>query len=119
MRARIARGVAAEAGALAGAAGLGFVARDLLGLGRPLVALAWLAGALIVASGELGPKARRAVRLRRAHAQVVRGGRDRAVRRHIAGGDPRLCAQVPRAAAQGDRAGARGLVELPTDFVNG
>ena len=72
MRARIARGVAAAAGVLAGAAGLGFVARDLLGLGRPLVALAWLAGALIVASGEFGPRARRAVRRRQSHGGKAR-----------------------------------------------
>jgi hypothetical protein len=32
----------------AGGAGLGFVARDLLGLPRPLVAAAWLGGALAV-----------------------------------------------------------------------
>jgi hypothetical protein len=31
---------------LAAGAGLGFLARDLLGLPRPLVALAWIAGAV-------------------------------------------------------------------------
>jgi hypothetical protein len=35
-------------GVLAGGAGLGFVARDLLGLSRGLVALAWAIGALLV-----------------------------------------------------------------------
>jgi hypothetical protein len=60
--ARIAGLAAAAAGALAGGAGLGFVARDLLGLGQPAVALAWLAGALVVAASEIGPRVRRAVR---------------------------------------------------------
>jgi hypothetical protein len=60
--ARIAGLAAAAGGALAGGAGLGFVARDLLGLGQPAVALAWLAGALVVAAGEIGPRVRRAVR---------------------------------------------------------
>ena len=35
-------------GVLAGGAGLGFAARDLLGLPRPAVAVAWIAGALAV-----------------------------------------------------------------------
>ena len=34
---------------LAGGAGLGFLARDLLGLPPPVVALAWIAGALAAA----------------------------------------------------------------------
>ena len=39
--------VTAVTAALATGAGLGFLARDLLGLPRAAVALAWLAGALI------------------------------------------------------------------------
>ncbi len=39
--------------ALIGAAGLGFVARDLLHAGRPLVALAWVAGAALAATPAL------------------------------------------------------------------
>ena len=35
-------------GVLAGGAGLGFAARDLLGLPRPAVAVAWIAGARAV-----------------------------------------------------------------------
>jgi hypothetical protein len=46
--------------AVATGAGLGFVARDLLGLPRPLVALAWTAGAL----GPLAPLIRGARRRR-------------------------------------------------------
>jgi hypothetical protein len=38
---------------LATGAGLGFLARDLLGLSGPLVALAWVAGALAVLALEL------------------------------------------------------------------
>ena len=62
MASRTARAIALAAGVLAGGAGLGFVARDLLGLGQPEVALAWLAGALLVAASGLGPRTRRAVR---------------------------------------------------------
>ena len=54
MHARARRVLVAVAGALAGGAGLGFVARDLLGLGQPLVALTWVAGALAVAAGGKG-----------------------------------------------------------------
>jgi hypothetical protein len=41
---RAGRWIALASGALLAGAGLGFVARDLLGLGQPAVALAWLAG---------------------------------------------------------------------------
>jgi hypothetical protein len=41
---RVGRWIALAAGALLAGAGFGFVARDLLGLGQPAVALAWLAG---------------------------------------------------------------------------
>jgi hypothetical protein len=41
---RVGRWIALASGALLAGAGLGFVARDLLGLGQPAVALAWLAG---------------------------------------------------------------------------
>jgi hypothetical protein len=40
----VGRWIALASGALLAGAGLGFVARDLLGLGQPAVALAWLAG---------------------------------------------------------------------------
>ena len=62
MAARTARVIALAAAVLAGGAGLGFVARDLLGFGQPAVALAWLAGALFVAAGAVGPRAQRGVR---------------------------------------------------------
>jgi hypothetical protein len=62
VRAQIGRALALAAGVLAGGAGLGFVARDLLGLGQPVVALAWLAGALVVAASAVGPGVTRAVR---------------------------------------------------------
>jgi hypothetical protein len=46
-------------GAIAGGAGAGFLARDVLGLGQPLVALAWLLGAAIpVAALARRPRAR-------------------------------------------------------------
>jgi hypothetical protein len=41
---RVGRWIAVASGALLAGAGLGFVARDLLDLGQPAVALAWLAG---------------------------------------------------------------------------
>jgi hypothetical protein len=41
---RVGGWIALASGALLAGAGLGFVARDLLGLGQPAVALAWLAG---------------------------------------------------------------------------
>ena len=41
---RLARWITLACGALLAGAGLGFIARDLLGLGQPAVALAWLAG---------------------------------------------------------------------------
>ena len=41
-------------GALLAGAGLGFVARDLLGFGQPAVALAWLAGVAVALGAELG-----------------------------------------------------------------
>jgi hypothetical protein len=41
---RVGHWIALASGALLAGAGLGFVARDLLGLGQPAVALAWLVG---------------------------------------------------------------------------
>lgn len=41
---RVGRWIALASGALLAGAGLGFVARDLIGLGQPAVALAWLVG---------------------------------------------------------------------------
>jgi hypothetical protein len=41
---RVGRWIALASGALLAGAGFGFVARDLLSLGQPAVALAWLAG---------------------------------------------------------------------------
>jgi hypothetical protein len=54
MRARIARWAVVASGALLAGAGLGFLARDLLGLGQPAVALAWFAGVTITLVAELG-----------------------------------------------------------------
>jgi hypothetical protein len=45
MRERIARWAAVACGTLVAGAGLGFLARDILGLGQPIVAVAWLLGA--------------------------------------------------------------------------
>jgi drug/metabolite transporter (DMT)-like permease len=45
MRERIARWTAVGFGALVAGAGLGFLARDILGLSQPIVAVAWLVGA--------------------------------------------------------------------------
>jgi hypothetical protein len=45
MRERIARWPAVGCGALVAGAGLGFLARDILGLSQPVVAVAWLLGA--------------------------------------------------------------------------
>jgi hypothetical protein len=42
---RIARWAAVACGALVAGAGLGFVARDILELSQPIVALSWLLGA--------------------------------------------------------------------------
>jgi hypothetical protein len=53
MWARASRWAAIACGALLAGAGLGFLARDLLGLGRPAVALAWLAGAAVTVGVEL------------------------------------------------------------------
>jgi hypothetical protein len=53
-RTRITRWVAVAFGALLAGSGLGFVARDLLGLGQPAVAFAWLAGMVVVVWPELG-----------------------------------------------------------------
>jgi hypothetical protein len=64
-RARVVRAVTAVAWVLAGGAGLGFVARDVLGLGQPAVALAWLTGALLVAAAGLAPRLRRVLARRR------------------------------------------------------
>jgi hypothetical protein len=41
-------------GALLGGAGVGFLARDVLALEQPAVALAWLAGAAVTLAAELG-----------------------------------------------------------------
>jgi hypothetical protein len=46
--------------ALVGGGGLGFVARDLLGAVRPLVALAWVAGAALLAAPALARRGRAA-----------------------------------------------------------
>jgi hypothetical protein len=54
VRTRITRWAALAGGALLAGAGLGFVARDLLGLGQPAVAFAWLAGVAVVLWPELG-----------------------------------------------------------------
>jgi drug/metabolite transporter (DMT)-like permease len=45
MRERIARWAAVACAALVAGAGLGFLARDILGLSQPIVAAAWLLGA--------------------------------------------------------------------------
>jgi hypothetical protein len=52
-RNRITRWAALAGGALLAGSGLGFVARDLLGLGQPAVAFAWLAGVVVVLWPEL------------------------------------------------------------------
>lgn len=49
---RIAAWAAIACGALLGGAGLGFLARDLLGLGQPAVTLAWIAGFALALSAE-------------------------------------------------------------------
>lgn len=41
-------------GALFAGAGLGFIARDVLALGQPAVAIAWLVGAAVSVSVSLG-----------------------------------------------------------------
>jgi hypothetical protein len=53
-RTRITRLTALAGGALLAGAGIGFVARDLLGLGQPVVAFAWLAGVAVVLWPQLG-----------------------------------------------------------------
>jgi hypothetical protein len=55
MSRRIARWTAVACGALVAAAGLGFVARDILDLGQPAVAVAWLLGAAATVGAELRP----------------------------------------------------------------
>jgi hypothetical protein len=50
---RIARWAAVACGALLAGAGLGFLARDLLGLGQPAVAIAWLVGVAVTVGAEL------------------------------------------------------------------
>jgi hypothetical protein len=57
-RTRIRRWAAVAGGALLAAAGLGFIARDLLGLAQPAVAFAWLAGVALVLWPELGRRMR-------------------------------------------------------------
>jgi hypothetical protein len=53
MRERIARWAAVACGALVAGAGLGFLARDILGLSQPVVAVAWLLGAAAAVGAEL------------------------------------------------------------------
>jgi hypothetical protein len=53
MRARSARWIVAAGGALLAGAGFGFLARDLLGLAQPAVALAWLAGVAVAVGAEI------------------------------------------------------------------
>ena len=53
MGGRLAWLAALACGALIAGAGLGFVARDLLGLGQPAVALGWLAGVGVTVVVEL------------------------------------------------------------------
>jgi hypothetical protein len=54
MRERIARWAAVGCGALVAGAGLGFLARDILGLSQPVVAVAWLLGAAAAIGAGLG-----------------------------------------------------------------
>jgi len=54
MRERIARWAAVGWGTLVAGAGLGFLARDLLGLSQPVVAVAWLLGAAAAVGAGLG-----------------------------------------------------------------
>ena len=58
-RTRVTRWAAVAGGAVLAGAGLGFVARDLLGFGQPVVALVWLAGAAAALGAELGRSDRR------------------------------------------------------------
>ena len=62
-----ARWIAVACGALVAGAALGFVARYLLGLEQPAVAIAWVAGAVAGLAAELG-------RERRAPRQDAGGG---------------------------------------------
>jgi hypothetical protein len=48
------RWAGAAGGALIGGAGLGFIARDVFGIGQPGVALAWLAGAVVLVAAGFG-----------------------------------------------------------------
>jgi hypothetical protein len=48
----------AVCGALLGGAGLGFLARDLLGLEQPVVAIAWLVGVAAGLAAQLGRERR-------------------------------------------------------------
>ena len=59
MQARSARWIVAVGGALLSGAGFGFLARDLLGLAQPAVALAWLAGVAVAVGAEIGRARRR------------------------------------------------------------
>ena len=59
MAGRAARWSLAAGGALLAGAGFGFLARDLLGLAQPGVALAWLAGVAVALGAELGRGRRR------------------------------------------------------------
>jgi hypothetical protein len=53
MRERIARWSTVACGALVAGTGLGFLARDILGLSQPVVAVAWLLGAAAAVGAEL------------------------------------------------------------------
>jgi hypothetical protein len=53
MRRRIARWTAVACGALVAGGGLGFLARDILELGQPAVAVAWLLAAAAAVGVEL------------------------------------------------------------------
>ena len=54
MRERIAHWAVVGCGALVAGAGLGFLARDILGLSQPVVAVAWLFGAAAAVGAGLG-----------------------------------------------------------------
>jgi hypothetical protein len=53
MARRIGDWTALVGASLLAGAGLGFLARDVLGLGQPAVALAWLAGVAVALGAEL------------------------------------------------------------------
>jgi hypothetical protein len=46
-------------GALLAGAGLGFIARDMLGLDQPAVAIAWIVGVAASLAADLRPRGRR------------------------------------------------------------